>query len=144
MVVDRHHEVLDGVGVREQADGSIFFNLAMEILWEFRFFSAFHFLLFRLLRRAIDDSVIIHQRRSPVAVLRLNGNIDGVVAQELLNLAFGDLKLVLIGLCFLFIFLFSFGRVDVSQLFSASATLELGRRYQIELEPANAGQPGTG
>ena len=88
MVVDRHHEVLDGVGVREQADGSIFFNLAMEILWEFRFFSAFHFLLFRLLRRAIDDSVIIHQRRSPVAVLRLNGNIDGVVAQELLNLAF--------------------------------------------------------
>ena len=27
-------------------------------------------------------------------MLRLHGNIDGVVGQELLNLAFGDLKLV--------------------------------------------------
>ena len=34
------------------------------------------------------------QRPSPVIVLRLHGNIDGVVAQEILNLAFGDLKLV--------------------------------------------------
>ena len=35
-----------------------------------------------------------HQRRSPVAVLRLHGNIDGVVDQEILYLACGDLKLV--------------------------------------------------
>ena len=38
MVIDRHHEVLNGVGVREQADldagGSIFFLLAMEICWK--------------------------------------------------------------------------------------------------------------
>ena len=66
MVADRHHEVVNGVGVREQADlatdGSIFFLLVMEILGEF----ALHFLLLSTSSRQTTASVPRHQRRSPV------------------------------------------------------------------------------
>ena len=50
-------------------------------------------------------------------MLRLHGNIDGVVAQELLNLAFGDLKLVNYCVFSIYISVF-FWSGGVSQLFS--------------------------
>ena len=63
MVVDHHHEVVNGVGAREQADlaadGSISFLLVMEILgiFVFRSLPTFFFFLF-CLRRATDDVVV--------------------------------------------------------------------------------------
>ena len=61
MVADRHHEVVNGVGVREQADlatdGSIFFLLVMEILGEFALHKTPLSSFVYVLRRATDDGV---------------------------------------------------------------------------------------
>ena len=76
MVVDRdrHHEVLNGVGVREQADldadGSIFLLLAMEICWK-----GVSFLLLSPLSSSFISFVARHQRRSPEVSAALRRNI---------------------------------------------------------------------